>query len=89
MRENIKEGGVMGKDVEINWTNCDLVERIAGKQGGVPLIKGTRIPAQQIVDEYELGSPVEEIAENYTSITRDQIETLVAYAHMHKAQPVL
>ena len=79
----------MGKFVQADWTKCELVERVAGKQGGVPLIKVTRIPAQQIVDEYVLGSPVEEIAENYPSITRDQIMSLIDYAHKHKAQPVL
>jgi uncharacterized protein (DUF433 family) len=43
----------------VDWQYCDLVEVVAGKQGGVPLIKGTRIPAQQIVEESELGSTVE------------------------------
>ena len=53
---------------------------VSGKQNGVPLVKGTRIPAQQIVEEHELGSSVEYIAENFPSITRDQINTPVAYA---------
>jgi hypothetical protein len=29
---------------EIGWTNCQLTDRIAEKQGGVPLIRGTRVP---------------------------------------------
>jgi uncharacterized protein (DUF433 family) len=74
---------------EIEWDECEIVERIHGKQGGVPLIKGTRIPAQQIVEEAELGSPVGEISENYPSITRHQIQALIAYAARHKVQPVL
>ena len=78
-----------GKSVEIDWTDCTLTERIPGKQGGVALLKGTRIPAQQIVEESDLGSPIEEIAENYPSITRDQITALLAYADKHKTQPVL
>jgi uncharacterized protein (DUF433 family) len=88
MRENIGQDEIMSKRVEIDWNGCELTERIAGKQGGVPLIKGTRIPAQQIVDEAELGSPVDEIAENYPSISRDQIRSLIAYADKHKPQPV-
>jgi uncharacterized protein (DUF433 family) len=71
----------------MDWLECSEVEVVPGKQGGVPLIKGTRIPAQQIVDEHDLGSPVEEIVENYPSITRDQINTLISFAHAH--QPVL
>ena len=72
----------------MDWKECDLVEVVAGKQGGVPLLKGTRIPAEQIVEESELGSPIEEIADNYPSITREQISRLIAYADSHKSQPV-
>ncbi len=72
----------------MDFRDCDLVETVPGKQGGVPLIKGTRIPAAQIVEEYELGSPVEEIAENYPTITRDKITSLLAYAEKRKSQPV-
>jgi uncharacterized protein (DUF433 family) len=88
MSENVKEEVAMRKNVEMDWTQCELVERIVGKQGGVPLIKGTRIPAQQIVEEHELGSPVKEIAENYPSITREQIKALISYARKHNVQPV-
>jgi uncharacterized protein (DUF433 family) len=52
-------------------------------------LKGTRMPAQQIVEESELGSPVEEIDENYPSITRDEITALLVYDDEHKSQPVL
>lgn len=70
------------------WAECDLVERIEGKQAGVPVVKGTRIPADQIIEEAALGSRVEEIAENYRSLTREKIRRLLAYAERHKAQPV-
>ena len=81
-------GDLAGEPV-LDWQDCDLVEIVPGKQSGVPLVKGTRIPAQQIVEESELGSPVEEIAENYPSITRDKITALLVYADKHKSQPVL
>ena len=69
----------------MDWQGCDLVERIPGKQDGVPLVKGTRIPAEQLVEEYELGSPIEEIAENYPSVTRDQIKSVIAFAEILKS----
>lgn len=72
----------------MDWNNCELVERIPGKQGGVPLVKGTRIPADQIVEEHELGSPIEEIVENYPSLTHDTICCLIAFAE-HESQLVL
>lgn len=79
----------LARESTLDWQDCDLVEIVPGKQSGVPLLKGTRIPAQQIVEESQLGSPVEEIAENYPSITRDQITALLVYADKHKSQPVL
>jgi Protein of unknown function (DUF433) len=36
-------------DIEIDWTDCDLVERIPGKMGGEPVIKGTRVRAETII----------------------------------------
>ena len=39
----------------MDWTDCELVEVIPGKVSGVPLIKGTRIPADTIVENRELG----------------------------------
>ena len=81
-------GDLAGEPV-LDWQDCDLVEIVPGKQSGVPLVKGTRIPAQQIVEESELGSPVEEIAENYPSITRDQITALLVYANKRNPQPIL
>ena len=72
----------------MDWNGCELVERIPGKQGGVPLVKGTRIPASQIVEEHELGSPIEEIAENYPSLTHDKIHRLIAFVE-RKSQLVL
>jgi uncharacterized protein (DUF433 family) len=72
----------------MKWTDCDIVESIPGKQDGVPLIKGTRIPAQQIVEEFRLGSSVTEIVRNYPSITREQIKALIAYDDEHQPRPV-
>jgi len=71
----------------MNWTECPIVEVIEGKQGGVALVKGTRIPADQIVEEFRLGSTVAEIIENYPSLTRKHIEELIAFDRLHQPQP--
>jgi uncharacterized protein (DUF433 family) len=71
----------------MDWTGCDLVERVPGKVSGQPVVKGTRILADQIVEDAELGSPVEEIAENYPSLPIETIKKLLAFAHSHQALP--
>ena len=49
----------------MDWTGCDLVEVIPGKVSGMPLIKGTRVPADQVIDSLDGGESVEEVAYNY------------------------
>lgn len=70
-----------------SWDNCALVERIPGKQGGIPLVKGTRIPAQQIVEEFQLGSSIGDIERNYPSLTREQIQALIIFDKARQLQP--
>jgi uncharacterized protein (DUF433 family) len=69
----------------MDWGECELVEVAPGKQGGVPLVKRTRIPASQIVEEAELGSSVEEIAENYPSLTVEKLRELLAYSESRES----
>jgi uncharacterized protein (DUF433 family)/predicted nuclease of predicted toxin-antitoxin system len=68
----------------VDWTACDLVERIPGKVSGRPIVRGTRILADTIVQDAELGSPVEEIQENYPELSILTIERLIAFARSQK-----
>lgn len=63
----------------MDWTDCPLVEVIPGKVSGVPLVKGTRMPADGIVSNFQTGSPVEEISENF-DIPESSIRALLSYA---------
>jgi len=72
----------------VDWTDCPLVEVIPGKVSGVPLLKGTRLPADTILENYEGGSPVEEISENFDT-PEDTIREILSYAakQQQQAQP--
>jgi uncharacterized protein (DUF433 family) len=72
----------------MDWSGCDLVEVIPGKHSGDPLIKGTRIPADAILSNFEAGSPLEEIAENYPSASMETIKALIAFARARRMQLV-
>ncbi len=65
----------------MDWSGCELVEVIPGKVSGLPLVVGTRIPADLIVGDYELGSTVDEIEASYPSLSQETIKRLIAYAH--------
>ena len=56
---------IMNPNVQIDWTGCELVERIPARMSNVPILKGTRVQADSIVENFWDGSPVEEISENF------------------------
>ena len=64
----------------MNWSGCDLVEVIPGKVSGRPLVRGTRIIADTIVGDFELGSSIAEIKENYPALSVESIEKLIQFA---------
>jgi uncharacterized protein (DUF433 family) len=70
----------------MDWKDCPLVEIIPGKVSGAPLLKGTRLPADTVLENYEGGSPVEEIAENF-DISEKTIREVLAYAATHQKHP--
>jgi uncharacterized protein (DUF433 family) len=56
----------------MDWTDCSLVE--------------TRIRAQTIIDNFEAGTPVEEIAENWPELPESTIDGIIAYYDSHQPQ---
>jgi uncharacterized protein (DUF433 family) len=78
--------GLMSLDEsELDWTGCNLVERIPGKVSGRPLVRGTRILADTIVQDAELGSAPEEIQENYPDLPLATIRRLLSFARSRRA----
>ena len=68
----------------MDWSGCELVEVIPGKVSGVPLVVGTRIPADVILDYLDSGSPLEEIAEDYPSLSMETIRSLASFAESRR-----
>jgi uncharacterized protein (DUF433 family) len=48
---------------DIDWMACELIEKIPGKVSGRPIVRGTRILPDAIVDSYDLGETIEELSE--------------------------
>ena len=76
----------MVTDSYIDWTGCNLVERISGKVSGRPIVRGTRILADTIVQDYELGESVEEIQEGFPALSVAQIKLLIEFAQSWRQQ---
>lgn len=51
--------------------------------GGLPVVRGTRIPAHLIWHLVRQGAPLIEILEDYPSLYPEDVETAVRYAEEH------
>jgi uncharacterized protein (DUF433 family) len=67
-------------ETEIDWTACELIESVPGKVSGRPVVIGTRIMPEGIVNSYDLGDSLEEIHEGFPTLTIEQIKRLIEFA---------
>ena len=78
----------MASKENIDWSECPHVEVKPGVQSGAPVLRGTRMPVNAIVDNFDYGVSVEEIAEQF-EIPAERVEAIVTYAKSHRiAHPV-
>lgn len=64
----------------VDWSKCDDVESIPGKVSGAWVIKGTRVPAQAIVDNARAGCSAEEIATEIFELPLDRVQAVLRFA---------
>jgi len=72
----------------IDWTACELIEQVPGKVSGRPIVRGTRILPDAIVNSYDHGDSLDLIQENYPGLSLSQIQRLIEFAHARRGQPV-
>ena len=70
----------------MDWSGCYLVEVVPGKVSGLPIVRGTRIPADVIVSNHEAGLTIEEIQEDFPGVTTEEINVLLDYASARQRQ---
>jgi uncharacterized protein (DUF433 family) len=63
----------------VDWINCPLVEINPRKLSGAPVLRGTRMQADSILENYADGMAPEEIAEVF-ELPVESVRALVAYA---------
>ena len=71
---------------EIDWTQCELIERVSGKVSGRPIVRGTRVLPDAIVNSYDAGEPLDLIHENYPGLSISEIQRLIEFAHVQRGQ---
>jgi len=63
----------------MDWSGCVVIESNPLKLSGAPIVRGTRVPAEAIVENYRDGLTVEEISYQF-GLHPDQIREVVSYA---------
>ncbi|HWZ45231.1 MAG TPA: DUF433 domain-containing protein [Candidatus Saccharimonadales bacterium] len=72
----------------IDWSQCPLVETNPRILSGAPVMRGTRMPVDAIVDNFDYGLTVVEISQQF-ELPPPQVEAIVSYAQGHRvARPV-
>jgi uncharacterized protein (DUF433 family) len=59
------------------------IERDAARCGGQPVVAGTRIRVATVLGCYRQGMSVEEIVQQYPSLSPADVHDALAYAHDH------
>ena len=63
----------------VDWSSCSLVEQVPGRCSGAPTIVGTRIFPDTIAEYYWSGSTVDQIREDFPSLSKEQIVGLIEH----------
>jgi uncharacterized protein (DUF433 family) len=69
----------MAANEKIDWSQCPLVEVNPRVQSGAPVLRGTRMPVNAIVDNFDYGLRVAEIAEQF-EVPGDRVQAILIYA---------
>lgn len=68
---------------QIDWSQSPLVEVNPRVQSGAPVLRGTRMPVNAIVDNFDHGVSETEISEQF-QVPLDLIQAILAYAKSHR-----
>jgi uncharacterized protein (DUF433 family) len=77
----IGHNGGNGKENTMDWNGCELVEQVPERVGGTPVIKGTRIPADVVLIDEELGRTPEQTHEDFPTLSIETIRKIRDFVH--------
>jgi len=63
----------------LDWSQCPVVESIAGKVSGAWVLRGTRMPVSIIFENLEVGASLDDIMEWFEGLDREQVKALIEF----------
>jgi uncharacterized protein (DUF433 family) len=73
----------MPAEEAIDWALCPLAEVNPRVLSGAPVLRGTRMPVNAIIDNFDYGVSVAEISERF-EIPEDRVLAILSYAKSHR-----
>lgn len=70
---------IQAKKTVVDWSGCPIVEVVPGKVSGVPIVRRSRVPADQVIENHDAGESPEDIAYNF-DLNLEDIRAVLAYA---------
>lgn len=68
----------------MDWTSCPDVESKPGVMSGVPVVVGTRVPADSVAEHAEAGYSAEEIVTDiFPSVPLSRAKRVIDFARRH------
>jgi len=67
----------------MDWTNCPDVESVPGRGSGQPVVKGTRVLVQGILDNAEDFTAEEIATEIYEGVPVEVVQRILDFARTH------
>jgi uncharacterized protein (DUF433 family) len=71
----------------LDWSDCSVVESVAGKVSGAWVFRGTRTPVATIFENLEDGMTIDEVLEQFP-VTREQVKAVLEFAARSLDAPV-
>ena len=68
----------------MNWSTCDVVGEVSGKVSGCPIVEGTRVPAETILDNFNAGVSALDVANQY-DVPLATVRKVIAFAEGKRA----
>jgi uncharacterized protein (DUF433 family) len=71
----------------LDWSQCPVVESVAGKVSGAWVFRGTRIPAAAVFENLEDGLSIKEIVEMFDGLTEQQVKAVLDFTAQSLSAP--
>ena len=70
----------------LDWSECPVVERVAGKVSGAWVFRGTRVPVRALFENLEDGARIDDFLEWFPGVAREQVEAVLEHAERSLAE---